>query len=64
MPRALVIVALVAFVTVQIGRSIRYSVGQLARHHPRAATHIARAVRTGTYCVYEPDPMMPIIWET
>jgi hypothetical protein len=24
--------------------------------------HLDRAIRTGTYCVYLPDPRFPIVW--
>lgn len=29
--------------------------------HPAAANHLRRAVRTGTFCTYDPDP--PMVWE-
>ena len=46
-----------------VTRSIRYALRQLARHHPMAAAHFERSVRTGIYCSYESDPMTPITWE-
>lgn len=46
-----------------VTRSIRYALGRLADHHPVAAAHLERHVRTGTYCVYSPDPLNPIRWQ-
>jgi hypothetical protein len=25
--------------------------------------HLERAIRTGTYCVYLPDPRVPVAWK-
>jgi hypothetical protein len=46
-----------------VTRSIRYAIGRLAEHHPPLAAHLERAVRTGTYCSYEPDPLAPVTWD-
>jgi hypothetical protein len=46
-----------------VTRSIRYSIGRLAEHHPELAAHLDQAVRTGTYCSYTPDPRLPIAWQ-
>jgi hypothetical protein len=46
-----------------VTRSIRYSLGRLAPHHPELATHLQQRVRTGTYCVYQPDPIAPLHWQ-
>jgi tetratricopeptide (TPR) repeat protein len=45
-----------------VARSIRYALDRLHAHHPLAATHLRRAVRTGTYCAYESDPASPVAW--
>jgi hypothetical protein len=29
--------------------------------HPEAARHLRRAIKTGTFCVYDPDP--PLVWQ-
>jgi hypothetical protein len=47
-----------------VTRSVRYALARLAEHHPMAATHLGQRVRTGTYCSYSPDPMVPIDWQT
>jgi hypothetical protein len=46
-----------------VTRSLRYSLARIARHHPQLADHLTRAVRTGTYCCYAPDPRMELHWE-
>jgi hypothetical protein len=46
-----------------VTRSIRYSLGRLAEHHPSVAAHLGQSVHTGTYCVYTPDPLVPPTWQ-
>lgn len=46
-----------------VTRSIRYAIARLAEQHPAAAQHLERSVSTGTYCVYEPDPVAAVSWE-
>ena len=46
-----------------VTRSIRYAVERLARHHPAIAAHLGQSINTGTYCVYTPDALSPIVWE-
>ncbi|MBA1145905.1 hypothetical protein H0Z60_02420 [Ectothiorhodospiraceae bacterium WFHF3C12] len=45
-------------------RSLRYALDRIAQHHPQLAEHLGRTVRTGAYFAYEPDPRVPIEWET
>jgi hypothetical protein len=46
-----------------VTRSIRAAIRHLATHNDPLARHLARAVRTGVFCAYEPDPRAPIAWE-
>ena len=46
-----------------VTRSIRYSLGRLAEHHPALANHLEQSVHTGTYCVYSPDLLATIHWD-
>ncbi len=46
-----------------VTRSIRYALARIAEHHPALADHLRQAVSTGTYCVYRPDPRLPIRWD-
>ena len=46
-----------------VTRALRYALGRIADHHPTLAAHLEQTVRTGTYCVYAPDPRVPIRWD-
>jgi tetratricopeptide (TPR) repeat protein len=48
----------------RVARSIRYALDRLAEQHPLAAAHLRQAIRTGTYCSYQPDPAFPVRWKT
>ena len=37
--------------------------GAMAKHHPALAAHLEQSVHTGTYCVYNPDPIAPLVWD-
>jgi hypothetical protein len=39
---------------------IRDALARIDAAHPALGRHLARSVRTGTYCVYQPDP--PVDW--
>ena len=45
-----------------VTRSIRYALARVREHHVAVADHLDHAVRTGTYCAYEPDPHAPTRW--
>jgi hypothetical protein len=40
---------------------IRMAIGRIDHEHPALARHLTNAVRTGTYCAYEPETTM--IWQ-
>jgi hypothetical protein len=46
-----------------VTRTLRYALSRLAEHQPDLGAHLDRAVRTGTYCAYVPDPLTPMSWE-
>ena len=46
-----------------VTRSIRYALARISEHHSALAEHLRQAVSTGTYCVYRPDPRLPIRWD-
>lgn len=46
-----------------VTRSLRYALVRLTEQHPDLGAHLDRAVRTGMYCSYVPDPVSPISWE-
>jgi tetratricopeptide (TPR) repeat protein len=45
-----------------VTRSLRYALRRMAEHHPALAAHLEQSVQTGTYCVYTPDPIAPLVW--
>jgi tetratricopeptide (TPR) repeat protein len=46
-----------------VTRAIRHAMARIRTHHPVLADHLDRTIRTGTYCVYLPDPRVPAEWE-
>jgi hypothetical protein len=42
-------------VRVNVTRTIRHAIADLAEHAPAAAVHLDATVHTGTYCSYDPD---------
>lgn len=46
-----------------VTRTIRAAMANLARANPALGRHLAVTVRTGRYCAYTPDPRLPITWE-
>ena len=46
-----------------VTRAVRQAMARLREHHPGAGEHLDRAIRTGTYCAYLPDPRIPAVWE-
>ncbi len=47
-----------------VARALRYSLQRLETAHPLAAAHLSRALRTGSFCSYSPDPTRPVDWTT
>jgi tetratricopeptide (TPR) repeat protein len=45
-----------------VTRAIRQGIARIGEHHPPLGEHLNRAVRTGTYCAYVPDPGAPAAW--
>jgi hypothetical protein len=48
---------------VSVTRAIRAAIERVGAQSPTAGEHLDRTVRTGTYCVYAPDPRAPTTWE-
>ncbi|HEV2460044.1 MAG TPA: hypothetical protein VGS80_16935, partial [Ktedonobacterales bacterium] len=44
-------------------RTIRYAIDRASLVEPALGEHLRRSVRTGTLCVYKPDPLTPVTWE-
>jgi hypothetical protein len=47
---------------VGVTRAVRKAIARLEEHNPQLGEHLNRAIRTGTYCAYEPDPGAPAEW--
>src|SRR5262249_35609560 len=44
-------------------RAIKLAVDKITGHLPELGHHLARSVKTGTYCCYTPDPAVTITWD-
>ena len=47
-----------------VTRAIRQAMARIGEHHPPLREHLDRAVRTGSYCAYVPDPGDRPTWGT
>jgi tetratricopeptide (TPR) repeat protein len=45
-----------------VTQAVRLAIARIAEHHPPLGEHLARTIRTGTYCVYLSDPRAPVVW--
>jgi hypothetical protein len=45
-----------------VTRAIRQAIARIAEHHTALGQHLGRAIQTGTYCAYLPDPQAAIDW--
>lgn len=43
-------------------KAIRSAVDRIAAQSPALARHLGSTVRTGLYCIYDPDPRVPVAW--
>ena len=46
-----------------VTKAVRGALRRIEGQHPELGRHLALAVRTGTFCSYEPDPRVPVSWE-
>jgi tetratricopeptide (TPR) repeat protein len=47
---------------VNVTRAIRSTLKRIAGYDERLGRELERSVRTGTFCVYVPDPRRPLVW--
>jgi tetratricopeptide (TPR) repeat protein len=45
-----------------VTRAVRQGIARIGEHHPELGEHLNRAVRTGTFCAYVPDPGATAAW--
>jgi hypothetical protein len=46
-----------------VTRAIRSAVQRIGAANPELGEHLRVAVRTGTFCCYQPDPAAPVVWD-
>ena len=46
-----------------VTRAVRQAMSRIAEHHPPLGEHLDRAIHTGTYCAYQPDPRAAADWK-
>jgi hypothetical protein len=46
-----------------VSKAVRSSMRRLEDRHPELGRHLSLAVRTGTFCTYDPDPGVPGTWD-
>jgi len=46
-----------------VSKAVRSAVRRLEEQHPELGRHLSLAVHTGTFCVYDPDPRVPVAWD-
>jgi hypothetical protein len=47
---------------VNVTRALRSTLKRIAGYDPRLGRELDSSIRTGTYCVYDPDPRRPLRW--
>ena len=47
---------------VSVTKAIRATVRRIGEHDPNLGRELEATVRTGTFCVYQPDPRHPLDW--
>jgi hypothetical protein len=46
-----------------VTRAVRQAMNRIDEYHPALGEHLSRAIRTGTYCAYRPDPRASADWK-
>jgi AAA ATPase domain len=49
---------------VNVTRAIKAALVRIAEHSPSLGRHLGATVRTGTFCMYEPDPRVQVSWSS
>jgi pimeloyl-ACP methyl ester carboxylesterase len=49
---------------VSVTKAVRGAVRRLEDQHPELGRHLSLAVRTGMFCAYDPDPRVPVTWDS
>ncbi len=46
-----------------VTRAVRQAMARIREHNAPLGEHLDRAIRTGTYCAYLPDPRATVNWQ-
>ena len=46
-----------------VGKNIRSGLERIRGQHPALGRHLATTIRTGYFCVYQPEPDHPVSWQ-
>jgi predicted ATPase len=46
-----------------VTKAIKNALKKISEHHASLGQHLTRTIRTGTFCVYAPDPRVGVSWE-
>lgn len=49
---------------VNVTRTIKQAMRTIALHLPPLGQHLTATLRTGTFCVYRPDPRVLVDWQS
>ncbi|HZR83677.1 MAG TPA: AAA family ATPase [Candidatus Binatia bacterium] len=47
---------------VNVTKSVKSAIRKIAESNPSLGHHLAACIKTGTFCVYRPDPAVPVHW--
>jgi hypothetical protein len=45
-----------------VTKAMKSAAARISGHSPALGRHLASTIRTGTYCIYQPDPRVPTSW--
>lgn len=45
-----------------VTKAMKSAAARISAHSPALGRHLASTIRTGTYCIYQPDPRVPTSW--
>lgn len=49
---------------VNVTRALKTAIEKIGKSHPALGQHLARTIKTGTFCSYTPDPHLPLAWQS
>jgi uncharacterized membrane protein len=49
---------------INVTKRIKMALRKISEQHPTLGEHLARTIRTGTFCVYTPSPPHTVTWQS